>query len=151
MSGGFNMQLLLTDGSNSFEKLQLATNKFIEQANQLPEVAMAFSTFNNNVPQYELTFNPARAETLGVDIGEAYNVLQSYLGSSYVNQFFKFGQTYQVYVQADGPFRTDIRQLENLYVKSSSGDMVPMGSFVAIEQSFGPRLPRSTTCFNSQR
>jgi hydrophobic/amphiphilic exporter-1 (mainly G- bacteria), HAE1 family len=147
MSGGFNMQLLLTDGSNSFEKIQLATNKFIEQANQLPEVAMAFSTFNNNVPQYELTFNPARAETLGVDIGEAYNVLQSYLGSSYVNQFFKFGQTYQVYVQADGPFRTDIAQLENLYVKSSSGDMVPMGSFVAFEQSFGPSIASQYNLF----
>lgn len=147
MSGGFNMQLLLTDGGNSFEKLQLATNDFIERANQLPEVGMAFSTFNNNVPQYELTFNPARAETLGVDIGGAYNVLQSYLGSSYVNQFFKFGQTYQVYVQADGPFRTDISQLQDLYVKSRNGDMVPMGSFVEVKQSFGPAIASQYNLF----
>lgn len=147
MSGGFNMQLLLTDGSNSFEKLQLATNDFIERANKLPEVGMAFSTFDNNVPQYELTFNPARAETLGVDIGGAYNVLQSYLGSSYVNQFFKFGQTYQVYVQADGPFRTDISQLQDLYVKSRNGDMVPMGSFVEVKQSFGPAIASQYNLF----
>jgi hydrophobic/amphiphilic exporter-1 (mainly G- bacteria), HAE1 family len=147
MSGGFNMQLLLTDGSNSFEKLQLATNEFVERANKLPEVGMAFTTFNNNVPQYELTFNPARAETLGVDIGDAYNILQSYLGSSYVNQFFRFGQTYQVYVQADGPFRNDIAQLENLYVKSRKGDMVPLGSFVEIKQSFGPSVTSQYNLF----
>jgi HAE1 family hydrophobic/amphiphilic exporter-1 len=82
-----------------------------------------------------------------VDIGDAYNVLQSYLGSSYVNQFFRFGQTYQVYVQADGPFRNDIEQLENLYVKSRNGDMVPLGSFVEIKQSFGPSVTSQYNLF----
>lgn len=147
MSGGFNMQLLLSDGSNSYEKLALATTDFIEKANQLPEVAMAFSTFNNDIPRYELTFNPARAETLSVDIGDAYDALQSYLGSSYVNQFFRFGQTYQVYVQADGPFRTDIRAIENLYVKSRQGDMVPMGSFVEISETLGPSITSQYNLF----
>ena len=140
MSGGFNLQLLLTDGSNNFEKLEDATNQFIEQVNALPSVMMAFTTFNNNSPQIELTFNPARAETLGVRIGDAYDALQTYLGSSYVNQFFKFGQTYQVYVQADGPFRTDIEQIQRLYVKSRTGDMVPLGSFVEVNETLGPSI-----------
>lgn len=147
MSGGFNLQLLLTDGSNSFAKLEDATNQFVARVNKLPEVAMSFTTFNNNVPQLELTFNPARAETLGVDIGDAYSVLQSYLGSSYVNQFFKFGQTYQVYVQADGPFRTDINQVQKLYVKSRAGDMVPLGSFVEINETFGPTIASQYNIF----
>jgi HAE1 family hydrophobic/amphiphilic exporter-1 len=140
MSGGFNLQLLLTDGSNSFEKLQEATDNFIAAAQKLPEVQVAFSSFDNKVPQLELTFNPARAETLGVNIGDAYSVLQSYLGSSYVNQFFKFGQTYQVYVQADGPYRTDINEIQRLYVKSRSGEMVPLGSFVEVAETLGPSV-----------
>ena len=140
MSGGFNLQLLLTDGSNSFDKLEDATNQFVARVNQLPEVMMAFSTFDNNVPQLELTFNPAAAETLGVNIGDAYDVLQSYFGSSYVNQFFKFGQTYQVYVQADGQYRTDINQIQKLYVKSRTGNMVPLGSFVEITETSGPSI-----------
>lgn len=140
MSGGFNLQLLLIDGSNNFDKLEDATNQFIEQVNALPSVGMAFTTFNNNSPQIELTFNPARAETLGVPIGDAYDALQTYLGSSYVNQFFKFGQTYQVYVQADGPFRTDIEEIQRLYVRSRSGEMVPLGSFVEVKETLGPSI-----------
>ena len=147
MAGGFNMQLLLTDGSNDFDKLALATDQFIEQVNALPSVMMAFTTFNNDSPQLELTFNPSRAETLGVDIGEAYDVLQSYLGSSYVNQFFKFGQTYQVYVQADGPYRTDINQIQRLYVKSRTGEMVPMGSFVEVKETLGPAITSQYNLF----
>jgi len=147
MAGGFSLQILLTDGSNSFEKLEAATLQFLARANQLPEVLMAFTTFNNNIPQLELSFNPSRAETLGVSIGDAYNVLQSYLGSSYVNQFFQFGQTYQVYVQADGQFRSDARGLENLYVKSRSGDMVPLGSFIEIKETFGPSIASQYNLF----
>ncbi|UOD49723.1 efflux RND transporter permease subunit [Orrella daihaiensis] len=147
MSGGFNLQLLLTDGSNSFDKLADATDQFIERVNKLPEVMMAFTTFNNDVPQLELTFNPAAAETLGVNIGDAYDALQSYFGSSYVNQFFKFGQTYQVYVQADGKYRTDINQIQKLYVKNRSGNMVPLGSFVEITQTSGPSIASQYNLF----
>lgn len=147
MSGGFNMQLLLTDGSNSFDKLADATNQFVARVNQLPEVMVAFTTFDNNVPQLELTFNPAAAETLGVNIGDAYDALQSYFGSSYVNQFFKFGQTYQVYVQADGPYRIDINQIQKLYVKNRQGDMVPMGAFVQIKETSGPTIASQYNLF----
>jgi HAE1 family hydrophobic/amphiphilic exporter-1 len=147
MSGGFSLQLLLTDGSNSFEKLQAATDAFVEKAAALPEVAAAFTTFDNNVPQLEVTFNPSRAETLNVNIGDAYDVLRSYLGSSYVNQFFKFGQTYQVYVQADGAFRTDVSQLQRLAVRSRSGDMVPLGSFIQVQESFGPSIASQYNLF----
>lgn len=147
MSGGFNLQLLLTDGSNSFDKLAQATDQFLERVNKLPEVMMAFTTFNNNVPQLELTFNPAAAETLGVNIGDAYDALQSYFGSSYVNQFFKFGQTYQVYVQADGKYRTDIDQIQRLYVKNRNGFMVPLGSFVDITETSGPSITSQYNLF----
>jgi HAE1 family hydrophobic/amphiphilic exporter-1 len=140
LSGGFQMQLVLTDGSNNFQKLALATNQFVSEASKLPELMMVFSPFTNSVPQLELTFNTARADTLGVSIGDAYDVLQASIGSTYVNQFFKYGQTYQVYVQADGRYRAVADQINRLYVKNKAGNMVPLGSFINIEKTTGPAI-----------
>jgi len=138
LSGGFEMRLMLTDGSNSFAKLDAATKNFIDEAQKLPSIMAIFTPFQNNVPQLELSFNVARAETFGVAIGDAYDVLQSYIGSSYVNQFFKYGQTYQVYVQADGKYRNAVEQINRLYVKNKSGNMVPLGSFIDVKEVTGP-------------
>ncbi len=138
LSGGFEMRLMLTDGSNNFAKLDAAAKSFINEAQKHPEIMTAFTPFQNNVPQLQLSFNVARAETFGVAIGDAYDVLQSYLGSSYVNQFFKYGQTYQVYVQADGQYRNAVDQVNRLYVKNKSGNMVPLGSFIDIKETTGP-------------
>lgn len=138
LSGGFEMRLMLTDGSNNFAKLDAATKAFIAEAQKHPEIMMIFTPFQNNVPQLQLSFNVGRAETFGVDIGDAYDVLQSYLGSSYVNQFFKYGQTYQVYVQADGKYRNVVEQVNRLYVKNKSGNMVPLGSFIDVKDTTGP-------------
>jgi len=140
LSGGFQMQLMLTDGSNDFKKLADATEKFLAAARELPEIAAIFTPLRNNVPQLTLSFNTARAETLGVSIGDAYDVLQNSLGSSYVNQFFKYGQTYQVFMQADGQSRTTAEQISRLYVKNKSREMVPLGSFIDIVDSTGPAI-----------
>lgn len=138
LSGGFELRLMLTDGSNNFAKLDAALDKFITEAAKYPEIMAIFSPFENNVPQLQLTFNVARAEMFGVAIGDAYDVLQSYVGSTYVNQFFKFGQTYQVYVQADGKYRMSVDQLNRLYVKNKTGNMVPLGSFIDVKEMNGP-------------
>jgi len=138
LSGGFSMRLMLTDGSNNFTKLDAATKQFISEAQKFPEVMTAFTPFQNDAPQLKLTFNVGRAETVGVAIGDAYDVLQSYVGSTYVNQFFKYGQTYQVYVQADGKYRMTQDQISRLYVRNKIGDMVPLGSFIDIEEVNGP-------------
>jgi HAE1 family hydrophobic/amphiphilic exporter-1 len=140
LSGGFQMQLMLTDGSNDFKKLADATEKFLAAARELPEIAAIFTPLRNNVPQLTLSFNTARAETLGVSIGDAYDVLQNSLGSSYVNQFFKYGQTYQVFMQADGQSRTTAEQISRLYVKNKAREMVPLGSFIDIVDSTGPAI-----------
>jgi HAE1 family hydrophobic/amphiphilic exporter-1 len=140
LSGGFQMQMMLTDGSNNFKKLEDATENFLAAARQLPEIAVIFTPFRNNVPQLTLSFNTARAETLGVSIGDAYDVLQNSLGSSYVNQFFKYGQTYQVFMQADGKSRMTADQISRLYVKNKSREMVPLGSFIEIVESTGPAI-----------
>jgi HAE1 family hydrophobic/amphiphilic exporter-1 len=138
LSGGFEMRLMLTDGSNNFEKLDAAAQNFIQEARKYPEFMAILTPFQNNVPQLQLSFNVARAEIFGVAIGDAYDVLQSYVGSTYVNQFFKYGQTYQVYVQADGKYRNTVDQINRLYVKNKSGNMVPLGSFIDIKEMIGP-------------
>ena len=138
LSGGFEMRLMLTDGSNNLAKLEAATKNFIAQAQKAPEIMAVFSPFRNNVPQMQLTFNVARAETFGVAIGDAYDALQSYVGSTYVNQFFKYGQTYQVYVQADGTYRKVVDQINSLYVRNKDGKMVPLGSFIDVKEITGP-------------
>jgi HAE1 family hydrophobic/amphiphilic exporter-1 len=140
LSGGFQMQLMLTDGSNNFKKLEDATENFLTAARALPEISAIFTPFRNNVPQLTLSFNTARAETLGVSIGDAYDVLQNSIGSSYVNQFFKYGQTYQVFMQADGKSRMTADQISRLYVKNKAREMVPLGSFIDIVESTGPAI-----------
>ena len=147
LSGGFQMQIVLTDLSNDFQKLAKATNTFLEAANKRPEIMLAFTPFRDSVPQFKLKFNVARAETLGVSVGDAYDVLQNSIGSSYVNQFFTLGQTYQVYIQADGKFRATADQISRLYVKNNKNQMVPLGSFVEITETTGPGIASQYNLF----
>ena len=147
LSGGFQMQVVLTDLSNDYQKLARATDALAQAVSARPEVMLAFTPFRATVPQYELKFNAARAETLGVSLGDAYDVLQNSIGSTYVNQFFTFGQTYQVYIQADGKDRVSTDQIGKLYVKSSTGSMVPLGSFVDITETTGPGIASQYNLF----
>ena len=140
IAGGFQLQLELIDGSNNFAKLSEVTELFIRALNERPEIRMAFTPFRDKVPQIKLDFNPSRAETLGVALGDAYDVLQASFGSTYVNQFFKYGQTYQVYIQAEGKNRMTADQISRLYVKNRTGQMVPLGSFIELSDTTGPAI-----------
>src|SRR5262249_2109178 len=79
-------------------------------------------------------------EALQVNVGDVFNALSSYLGSSYVNQFNKFGRTFQVYVQADSMYRLRPRDIENLYVRSQHNAMIPLGALVQVRPVSGPSL-----------
>lgn len=140
VAGGFQLQLELIDGSNNFSKLSEVTENFLSVLNQRPEIRAAFTPFRDKVPQIKLDFNASRAETLGVAIGDAYDVLQASFGSMYVNQFFKYGQTYQVYIQAEGRHRMTAEQIGRLYVKNKVGQMVPLGSFIEMSDTTGPAI-----------
>ena len=81
-----------------------------------------------------------KAQSLNVATGDIFNVLGGYVGSSFVNQFNKFGRTYQVYVQADSNFRLRPGDIEKLTVRTQDGKMVPLGSLVTVKQTVGPSL-----------
>lgn len=140
LSGGFQMQLLLQDGSADFKKLRDAAQALAAAARARPEIQQAFTPFSAEVPQLEVAVNRARAETLGVTVSDAFDAMQSYLGGSYVSQFSKFGQNYTIYVQADPEFRRDPQALQRLTVRSRSGDMVPLGAFIELKSTVGPAL-----------
>ncbi|MBV8046714.1 MAG: efflux RND transporter permease subunit [Paludibacterium sp.] len=140
MSGGFQMQLELTDGSGDLNKLAEAARRLVAAAKARPEIQAAFTPLRTQVPQLQLTLNRARAEMLGVAVNDVYDVLQSYLGSAYVGQFSKFGQNYTIYVQADQSFRARADQIAALTVRNNQGEMVPLGSFLAARPITGPAL-----------
>jgi HAE1 family hydrophobic/amphiphilic exporter-1 len=137
-ANGFQMQVELNDGSYNFGRLQTVTDQIVQEAHTAPQVDDVFTAFRAAVPQLSLTVNRDQAATLNVDVGDVYNMLQSSLGSSYVNLFTRFGHNYMVYVQADPFHRLNSEGIKQLFVRSQSGDMVPVGALADIKPSQGP-------------
>lgn len=90
-----------------------------------------------------------RAQALQISIDEILNTIQGYIGSQYVNDFNAFGRTYRVYVQADGEFRTNPQAIESLYVRSDTGDMIPLGNVLSFESTTGPQTINHYNLFRS--
>ena len=140
LSGGFQMQVELQDGSFNYQKLQDVTDKLIQKTNDEPAVQRLLTSFRAAVPQVSAPIDRTKAETLGVTISDTFNTLQTYLGSSYVNLFSRFGQVFQVYVQADAAARMSIDDVRNFYVKNQTGDMVPLGTLTNMKETLGPAI-----------
>lgn len=139
-SGGFQMQVELQDGSFDYRKLQTATDELIKYASEQPELQRMMTSFRASVPQLAAPIDRYKAESLGVTVGDASETLQTYLGSSYVNLFSKYGQVFQVYVQADAASRMTIENVRNYYVRNSSNQMVPIGTLTDITPTVGPSI-----------
>jgi len=147
LSGGFQMQLQLVDGSGDYQKLNDAAQALVKAASADPRILLAFTSLRVNVPQLALRFNRTRAESLGVSVSDAYNTISTYLGSAYVNQFPKFGQNFTVYVQADQPFRASTEAIGRLTVRSRNGEMVPLNSFMAFSNTAAPAIASQYNLF----
>jgi HAE1 family hydrophobic/amphiphilic exporter-1 len=100
------------------------------------------SSFRAQVPQLFVDVNRTQSKTLGVPLGNVFETLQAYLGSTYVNDFNRFGRTYQVRVQAEHRFRANPEDVARLYVRNAKGQMVPIGAVVEVRDAFGPQLVR---------
>ncbi|CZG36856.1 multidrug efflux RND transporter permease subunit [Legionella pneumophila serogroup 1] len=140
MSGGFQMQVELQDGTFDYRKLQQATDQMINTGRQYPQLQNLMTTFRASVPQVAAPINRTKAESLGVRVADAFDTLQTYLGSSYVNLFTKFGQVFPVYVQADASSRISSEDLRNYYVRNQSGSMVPLGTLTDVGPAVGPSI-----------
>ena len=140
LSGGFQMQVELANGTYDFARLQAVADEIVSQAKASPMIRMALTPLRASAPQISINVNRTRAQTLGVDVGDVNNTVQTYLGSSFVNLFTRFGHNYIVYAQADAPYRLDSDNLKNYYVRGQSGQMVPLSAVASIEPTQGPSV-----------
>ncbi|HWW49049.1 MAG TPA: efflux RND transporter permease subunit [Xanthobacteraceae bacterium] len=139
-AAGFAMQVELRDGSSDFNKLQAVTNAVVANAQTQSSLQRVSSPFRSMVPQFDVEVDRVKTQTLQVSTDEVFSTLASYLGSSFVSQFNKFGRTFQIYAQADAQFRLLPRDIANMMVRNQRGDMIPLGTLIKITPAAGPSL-----------
>jgi multidrug efflux pump len=135
--GGFKLQIQDRAALGN-AALNDALQAFMAKAQKAPELAGMFSSYQVNVPQLYADVDRTHAQQLGVSIPEVFDTLQIYLGSLYVNDFNKFGRTYQVRVQADAAFRAHEEDIGLLKARNDKGEMVPLSSVLRMTKSHGP-------------
>jgi multidrug efflux pump len=135
--GGFKLQLEDRAGLGD-SALYATAQQLLGKAYQTPQLAGPFSSFQVNVPQLFADVDRDKAKQLGIPLNDLFQTLRIYLGSAYVNDFNKFGRTYQVIAQADAPFRANAENITQLKVRNTRGEMVPLGSVMTVKQSYGP-------------
>ena len=135
--GGFKLYVEDRAGQG-FEELYAQLQGSLNAGRQRPELAGLFSSFQVSVPQINATVDRERVKTYGVPLGDVYETLQVYLGSLYVNDFNRFGRTYQVNAQAEQSFRLQPEQIRRLETRNANGEMIPLGSLVRVERGYGP-------------
>ncbi|HEX4480679.1 MAG TPA: efflux RND transporter permease subunit, partial [Rudaea sp.] len=139
--GGFKLQI--EDRANlGADELYKQLENVIAKASKRPELAGVFSGFQVNVPQIDLEVDREKAKSAGVPLQNIYDTMQMYLGSLYVNDFNRFGRTYQVNAQAEPGFRLNAADIGRLKTRNERGDMIPLASFVTARETSGPdRVP----------
>ena len=135
--GGFKLQVE-DRAALGYEALDGATKAFLGKAYQTPELAGLFTNYRINVPQLYADVDRVKARQLGVQMSDVFDTMQVYLGSLYVNDFTRFGRTYQVKLQADAPFRARAEDIGRLKTRNDRGEMVPLSSLLSVTPSFGP-------------
>ncbi len=135
--GGFKLQV--QDRSNAgVDALQQAASDLIAKGNQAAGLSGLFTTFRSGVPQIFLDVDRTRAKAMDVPLSEVFDTLQVYLGSLYINDFNRFGRTYQVQAQADAKFRMHPADIAKLKTRNLAGEMVPLGSLMDVREITGP-------------
>ncbi|MGD8298241.1 MAG: efflux RND transporter permease subunit, partial [Desulfobacterales bacterium] len=138
VAGGFQMQLE-DRGAVGLGELQKMVREIIQAGNAQSGLTNLNSTFRADVPQLFAEVDRTKAKTIQVPLSSVFNTLQTYLGSYYVNDFNKFGRTWQVKVQADHRFRMEPDDIRRLDVRDAGGKMVPIGTLVSVDQILGPQ------------
>ena len=139
LGNGSGYQLFIEDRGNlGYGALQNAVNQFQGAISQTPGMGYPITSYQANVPQLDAEVDRLKAKAQGVPLTELFDTLQTYLGSTYVNDFNRFGRTWQVIAQADAPYRDSVEDIARLRTRNDQGEMVPIGSMVNIRQSFGP-------------
>ncbi|OHV07537.1 efflux RND transporter permease subunit [Kushneria phosphatilytica] len=136
---GSGFSLFVQDRAGlGYGELQQATNSLSGALSQTPGMGFPISSYQANVPQLDAAVDRTKAKSQGVALTDLFETLQVYLGSAYVNDFNRFGRTWQVIAQADAAYRTDVESIANLRTRNSQGEMVPIGSMLKLSNTYGP-------------
>jgi multidrug efflux pump len=139
LGNGSGYSLYLVDRAGlGYGALQSATTRFQNAIAQTPGMTFPVSSYQANIPQLEVKVDRVKAIAQGVSLTDLFSTLQIYLGSIYINDFNLFGRVYRVMAQADSVFRQKTEDIGNLYTRNIEGEMVPLGSMVTIQHTFGP-------------
>ncbi len=137
-SSGFQMKVLDRTGSGNLERTAQVTNDFITALEKAPEINNAFTDFDPGFPQYMIHVDQDMAAKKGVSITTAMKSLQALVGGLYTSDFVRFGQMYDVMIQAAPEYRAKPEDILSLHVKNNKGEMVPYSTFVTLERVYGP-------------
>jgi len=121
-----------------YGELQTAVNSLAGAIMQTPGMGYPISSYQGNVPQLDAVIDRTKAKAQGIDLNDLFTTMQVYLGSVYINDFNRFGRTYQVLAQADASFRDNVEDIANLRTRNQGGQMVPIGSVVTMKPTYGP-------------
>ena len=147
-SAGFT--LMLQDiGGNTPDYLQKQTLAFIAAAKKRPELAQVRTTYNAGAPQIKLDIDRDKAMKLGVPVSSITSALGTFMGGSYVNDFNRFGRQYKVYIQSEPGYRVTPDNMNNIYVKNNSGNMVPITTLVSARKTTGPDFTNRYNLFRA--
>ena len=138
-ASGFDLRLQ-DRGGVGLAALQQLAQEISQDGNAQSGLTGLYSSFRANEPQLFADVDRVKAKTLDIPLSTVFGTLQAYLGSAYVNDFNKFGRTYQVRVQADPEFRSEPEDIRRLDVRTRQGEMVPLGALLTVEESFGPQI-----------
>ncbi len=140
VSGGFQMMLQLKGTGFDFAKIGQITDEMVGDGNTQSGLIGLNTSFRPGYPQVNAAVDRVKAENVNVPVGNIFSALQSYIGSYYVNQFNKFGRTYQVYVQADSRHRLEPGDIRRLYVRNTKNQMVPLGTMTDVSFKTAPSV-----------
>lgn len=136
MGSGFELYVQDRAGGD-INTLQKYTTNFIAALNQRPEIQMAYTSFDTKFPQYTVEVDAAKCQRAGVTTTDVLSVLSGFIGGNYSSNFNRFSKLYRVMVQADKTYRLDKDALSNMFIRTSSGEMAPIGQFVTLTKVYG--------------
>jgi HAE1 family hydrophobic/amphiphilic exporter-1 len=130
-TGGFTFELQQRESNDDIKTFERNVYAFMAAANKRPEIARAITFFNARTPNYQLTIDRDKCKKMGVSLSEVFNTIQTFLGSSYINDFTIYNRNFHVIAQADTLYRNDIVNMDKYYVRNQQGTMLPLGSVMS--------------------
>ncbi|WP_419678359.1 efflux RND transporter permease subunit [Aliarcobacter lanthieri] len=150
VTGGFDMYVQDRTGGK-IEDLGNLVNEIIAKANQRPELMGVRTALAANIPQFKIDIDIEKVKSKGVDLNDIYSTINATFGSFYVNDFSLQGRTYRVNVQAIDEYRNNIEDLQNIFVRSSNGELLPINSFVNYKKIVGADIIERFNLFQSAK